>query len=292
MVTRTHIPAHYTNFHQGRLAAEVMYIVIHDGETDEGATAAEGMGHWFATPNVGGSANAGADTDSVCTYVDDDDTPFGAPGVNAKGWHLELAGRAGQTVSQWADAASKAILVNGATAAAEKAKKFAIPPVWLTDGQLLAGNVKGFITHRQATRVLGPVGGHTDPGPNFPDSTFINLVKHYLGLDVPQPVVAPPVTKTASTKIVLKVDGAFGNRTKCRLQQWAGVKTDGVLGPQSWKAIQTKVNRVLAGSDVPVDGDEGPRTWTAIQRLVGVPRDGVPGAQTYTALQTYLNRQP
>lgn len=102
---RTRIPAHPTNFRAGR-PGPVRYIVIHTGETDEGTTPAEGMGSWFAQyhgPGRASSAHQGVDTDSACTYVADGDTAFGAPGVNATGWHLELAGRAGQTSGQWAE---------------------------------------------------------------------------------------------------------------------------------------------------------------------------------------------
>lgn len=180
MVQRTSIPAHPTNYYVGR-RDQIKYVVIHTGETNEGTTAAEGMGNWFATDHGAGgrsSAHRGADTDSICTYVADANTAFGAPGVNANGWHLEHAGRAGQTTGQWDDAASQLILANGALAAAEASQRLGIPARWLTDAELRAGSVKGFIAHAQASRVLG--GTHWDPGPNFPADRYIALVHSHL----------------------------------------------------------------------------------------------------------------
>lgn len=192
-VKRTSIPAHRTNFYVGRTGF-LQFIVIHDGETNEGSTPAEGMGSWFAQDHGAGqrsSAHRGADTDSICTYVQDKDTAFGAPGVNSTGWHLEHAGRASQTASQWDDADSRLILANGALAAAEASVRLApltvdkkpIPAAWLTDAQLRAAQtdarIKGFITHRQVTRVLKN-GSHTDPGANFPAPHYMELVRSHL----------------------------------------------------------------------------------------------------------------
>lgn len=81
----------------------------------------------------------------------------------------------------------------------------------------------------------------------------------------------------------IAVDGVFGQGTKKRLQQWAGVVQDGNLGPISWRAIQRKVGNLI------VDGNPGEKTWKAIQRMVGAEQDGAPGAKTYRALQQFLN---
>lgn len=185
-VKRTSIPAHRTNYYVGRRDV-IKYIVIHTGETGEGSTPAEGMGNWFAQDHGRAgrsSAHVGADTDSICRYVADQNTAFGAPGVNASGFHIEHAGRAGQSASQWDDADSRLILANGALAAAEASKRLGVPARWLTDAQLRAGNVKGFITHAQASRVLG--GNHWDPGPHFPADRYMALVRSHLG-DAPTP---------------------------------------------------------------------------------------------------------
>lgn len=94
----------------------------------------------------------------------------------------------------------------------------------------------------------------------------------------------PPVVRPPSTgKIMLTVDGNFGTQSKRRLQQWAGTTIDGVLGRNSWMAVQRKLGGLA------VDGSPGRNTWIKIQKLVGVTQDGSPGPNTYRHLQAYLN---
>jgi hypothetical protein len=85
------------------------------------------------------------------------------------------------------------------------------------------------------------------------------------------------------TRIWLTVDGAFGPRTKARLQQWAGTGVDSILGPISWRAVQKKLGNLV------IDGDPGKKTWSRIQTVTGAHVDGAPGPDTYRHLQTYLN---
>ena len=164
----------------GRLRP-IRVMVIHTGETSEGTTAAEGMCAWAANPAAGGSFHIAVDTDSACRSVADWDTAFGAPGLNADGLHLELAGRAGQTSGEWADAASEAILTRGADVIAAWSEQYMIPIRWLTDAQLADGVSMGMATHAQASRVFG--GDHWDPGPNFPADKFLNLCLAAAGED-------------------------------------------------------------------------------------------------------------
>jgi len=201
---RTSIPAHSGNYSRGRSKA-IRLLVIHDGETGEGATAAEGMGNWFANPAASGSAHAGFDTDSICTYIPDADKAWAAPGANDDGLHGELAGRAGQTVSQWKDADSLRILENGAIWFAEKSIAHDIPVRYLTDAQLKDGKSRGITTHRQCSRVLG--GTHTDPGPNFPLAYFLGRIRfHVARLTAPAPLPAPkPATTQEDADMAITV---------------------------------------------------------------------------------------
>lgn len=93
----------------------------------------------------------------------------------------------------------------------------------------------------------------------------------------------PPIPPKPPGKIWLTVDGIFGPQSKMRLQQWAGATMDGILGYQSWVAIQRKFGGLIA------DGSPGPRTWTRIQQVTGASVDGIPGPDTYRHLQAYLN---
>ena len=68
---------------------------------------------------------------------------------------------------------------------------------------------------------------------------------------------------------------------------------DGVLGPNSWKGVQTVLTG--AGYTGPIDGVPGPNTWKALQRIAqrggyAGPVDGVPGPNTYAGLAKLLLR--
>ena len=108
------------------------------------------------------------------------------------------------------------------------------------------------------------------------------------------PVLTPAKTpakvpaKTPAKAAVLTVNGAMGPATVKRWQQVLGVSADGVLGPQTVRAIQRRVG--LKGAAV--DGVMGPTTIKAIQRHLGTPADGViskPSSSMVTALQRRLN---
>ena len=95
-------------------------------------------------------------------------------------------------------------------------------------------------------------------------------------------VVKSPAVVVARATGKLVVDGDFGLDTRKRLQQWAGVKPDGLLGRLTWRAIQRRAGATQ-------DGSPGPLTWKAVQRMVGAKPDGLPGRLTVIALQKYLN---
>lgn len=266
------------NKYTGR-RAPIRVIVLHTMEVDEGdPNVAEAVGHAFEVPSRQASAHVGVDIDSECRYVADADTAWAAPGVNNDGLQLEMAGRAGQNTSDWADADSKLILERGAQRVATWCRTYGIPARRLSNAELAAGGM-GIIDHNQASQVYG--GTHWDCGPNFPWASFMARAVYLVGGAVAQPQTKPTVQPV--TRIHLAVDGIFGPRSKARFQQWAGAPVDSVLGPISWRAIQTKVGGLR------VDGDPGPQTWKAIQRLVGATQDGDPGPLTYAALQRFLN---
>lgn len=266
------------NMYAGR-RAPIRVVVLHTMEVDETSSVAESVGRAFANPARKASAHVGVDTDSTCRYVADQDTAFAAPGINADGLQLEMAGRAGQTTGQWTDPGSKAILERAAQQTATWCRAYGIPAIRLTDAQLAAGK-RGIVDHWAGTRVY-KLSTHVDVGKTFPWAWFLARVNVLLKGQVTRPQTKP--VKAPQTRIRLAVDGAFGPRTKARLQQWAGAPVDSVLVAGDWKAVQRKVGRLV------VDGDPGIKTWKAIQRLVGVDQDGEPGSVTYRALQFWLN---
>lgn len=253
------------NYYSGRVAP-IRVVVIHDGETDETGSAAEGMANWFSRPTTRASAHLCVDTDSTVRCVDDQDTAWAAPGANADGLQIELAGRASQSTSQWNDAASSAILHRAANEVATWCKRWNIPIRWLTDAQLADGVTKGLTTHLQVSRVF-KLSDHSDPGVGFPAGAFLALVNQAAGY-TPKPTPAP--TKPANVTVppfpgILRVgsrgsgvitlqkrlaqrgwkigvDGIFGSQTQAIVRQFQAEKhlaVDGIVGPVTWRKLWT-----------------------------------------------------
>jgi len=253
------------NKHDGRLSP-IRLVVIHTGETPEGNTAAEGMGEWFSRLSTKASAHKGVDPDSVCRYVADEDTAWAAPGANADGLQIELAGRAGQTTGDWTDITSQRILENAAAEVALWCRRFDIPARWLTDAQLADGHTKGLTTHAQVTRVFKR-SDHTDPGRNFPATRFLSRVQQLAK-------VAPPRTPTV------------------KAATFPGTVRLGDHSPavRTWQRALNKYGLRVGnyhGYQLTVDGNFGPRTQDAVldvQRRNRLTRDGIAGRNTWAAI--------
>jgi len=268
------------NKYTGR-RAPIRLIVIHTTETGEDGSVAEAVGRAFANPARQASSQVVIDTDSECRCVADEDTAWCAPGANADGLHEELAGRAGQTTSQWTDVDSKAILERAAQRTATWCRTYGVPARRLTDAQLADGKTRGLVGHDQVSRVF-KLSDHWDPGPNFPWAPFLARVASLVGGAVAKPQTKPAVQPV--TKIHLVVDGIFGPRSRAREQQWAGVGIDSnPLTKADWAAVQRKFGHLVA------DGDPGRKTWTRIQQVTGAHVDSWPGPDTYRHLQQFLN---
>ena len=168
------VPAEFFTPTTGRT---VRLIVIHDMEYPERDTAAEDIARYFAKPRdkqgrpVKASAHVCIDNNSVVQCVRDRDIAYAAPGCNADGIQLELAGYAAQTAGQWDDVYSRDLLNMAAHVTAQYAVKFNIPVRHLTNAELQRGDA-GIIGHYQASQVYKK-STHRDPGPNFPWDRFI-----------------------------------------------------------------------------------------------------------------------
>ncbi len=180
------------NKYSGR-QSKVRLIVIHTMEVDEnGANVAESVARQFANPARKASAHICVDVDSEVRCVADADTAWAAPGANADGLQIELAGRASQTTGDWADAASQAILERAAQRVAIWCRDHGIPVRQLSDAELAAG-ASGIIGHAAASRVYKK-SSHWDPGTSFPWESFLARVNAILG----QPAVPAPAPAQAA----------------------------------------------------------------------------------------------
>jgi N-acetyl-anhydromuramyl-L-alanine amidase AmpD len=254
------------NKYSGRVAP-IRVIVLHTMEVDETSTMAEAVARAFAIPARQASAHLCVDNDSTVRCVDDQDTAWAAPGANADGLQIEMAGRAGQTPAQWADTYSKAVLERAAHEVAAWCSRWGIPARNLTNAQLADGKTRGVVTHKQVSDVFKR-STHWDPGPSFPMAAFLQRVQQIL-TPIPKPP-APTPTRPASVSVppfpgtVRRGSrGSAVRQVQARLgaRGWR-ISVDGIFGPGTEaivRAFQTeKLGRPAA------DGIAGPNTWRAL----------------------------
>jgi hypothetical protein len=156
----------------------VQLIVIHTTEGSEGPTSAEDGAGYDQRRTDGTSTHFFHDRDSTVQCVRTADQAHAARAQgNRRGIQHELCGRAGQGAAGWDDPDSQGTLRQAAKQCARDAKKWGIPVRRLTVAQVAAGD-KGICGHVDITHAFPQDNGtHTDPGPTFPWSQFLDLVR-------------------------------------------------------------------------------------------------------------------
>ncbi len=152
-----------------RNAKTVTHVVIHD---TEGGGSAANVASWGATQR-NASWHVVVDDRCVIRQLPDNVIAWGAPGANETGLQCEMLGFARWTTKMWFT--HQDTLKRAAWQTARWCVAHDIPVRWLTDAQLRA-DAKGLTYHAQVSRVFRG-SDHTDPGPNFPKSYFLLLVK-------------------------------------------------------------------------------------------------------------------
>lgn len=249
------------HYHRGRLSP-IRLIVVHSMEWAEKGSTAEDCARMFATMSRPASAHVCVDNDSVVRCVADSDTAWAAPGANADGLQMELAGFARQKRADWLDTYSTALLKQAAAVAAGWAKLHKIPVRKLSQAQLRSG-MKGFTTHADVS-VVYKRSDHHDPGSGFPWDVFLDLVKDALSgeddgddeIEVPKWTRAlswPPTTKGDDVKVwqrqmrkrgwKLDVDGWYSDadeKTCKAFQREKGIPATGTVDKRTWDAAWTE----------------------------------------------------
>lgn len=159
-----------------RFARDIKWIIMHDEEASTARSAAA----WFAVTSPpppegrGPSGSAHLCVDDVECYrtLEDMEIPWGAPGANTNGLHIEQAGFAAWKKWQWIK--HKRELNRAADRAARWCVKYNIPPHFLKAADLKAGR-RGISTHAEVTKAFG--GTHTDPGLFWPRRRFMRKVR-------------------------------------------------------------------------------------------------------------------
>lgn len=154
------------------------WIVLHSMEAPEASTTAENVAAWFAgqrkeAPQT--SAHYCVDCDSIIQCVPEDRVAWHAPGANRLGVGIELAGYARQSLADWRDDYSRAMLANAAQLCAQLCAQFDIPAEFSAAEDLRVGE-PGITTHREVTKAFGK-STHTDPGKAFPMSDFLSDIR-------------------------------------------------------------------------------------------------------------------
>lgn len=165
------------NYTKGPRKIPIRVIVMHSMESQEKPDTAESVAKWFGGPTAPqASAHFCVDNNSAVRVVDDQDIAWGAPGANSDGLHIEMAGTAAQTRTQWLDAYSTGVLDQAAKVAAAWCVAYKIPVTHLTVAQVADGKTKGICGHIDVTKAFPKLGTHTDPGANFPWDVFLAKV--------------------------------------------------------------------------------------------------------------------
>jgi hypothetical protein len=147
-------------------------IVMH---ATQGGTS-RSVSKYFKMPTSGGSATMVVDDYSCYRCLRDDEIPWGAPGANYNGIHIEQCGYSSWLKSMWSTTHRKT-LMRAAYKAAYHCKKYGLKPRFLTAANLKAGMRNGITTHAECTKAFG--GDHTDPGTGWPRLLFMTLVRGY-----------------------------------------------------------------------------------------------------------------
>lgn len=148
----------------------IRLVVMHD---TEGGTA-QSVSSYFASRSSAASTHWVVDEKEAVRCLPDDVVPWGAPGANRDGIHIEQCGWARWSVKDWF--VHQSTLKRSAWVAARTCHRYRIPVRWLTDRQLRDGVSEGLTYHGQVSKVFRG-SDHSDPGPNFPKGYFLRLVK-------------------------------------------------------------------------------------------------------------------
>ncbi len=235
----------------------IRLIVIHTMEIDEVDHAAEAVANYFASGQVQASAHLNIDNNSIVRGVAPKHVAWAAPGANSDGLQLELAGRAGQSVSNWDDRYSRDLLKLAADAVAQYSIRYKIPIRKLSNHELAHG-YKGLIGHVQASEVYKQ-STHTDPGSNFPWEKFIRMARYRKAVR----------TLTSLPTLKFGDSGYFVKYLQRRLNVWRNKVGYGLVtvdGTWNSKVMTGKVKKFQRHHHLEDDGIVGPATWKKLRQ--------------------------
>lgn len=166
----------YKAYHQSgtRPTSAISLIVLH---STEGGGSAKNVAKYFESPNSGGSAHLVVDDNACYRCLPNTIVPWGAPGANTNGFHIEQLGYAAWTSSEWLKHPN--MLRRAAYKVAYHANLFHIPLTFVNAAGLKAGK-RGVTTHAEVSKAFpNNAGNHHDPGIGYPMSQVLEWAKEY-----------------------------------------------------------------------------------------------------------------
>lgn len=180
--TKTIAPKHTTHIvrNQSERFSPILAVCVHSTESTDIPHSTSDLlviRNEFNNPSSDASAHIGIDGQANTElWVHSEKKSWSCLNANPFTCNIEFIARAAQSISEWEDAQIK----QGARWAAYWGIKYGIPAqrgvVRAINGQCVCTK-KGVITHLQVTQA--GFGTHTDPGPNFPMTEFLNYMRWY-----------------------------------------------------------------------------------------------------------------
>lgn len=150
---------------------QIRNIVMH---ATQGGTS-QSVASYFTTMRSGGSTQLVVDDFDCYRCLRDDEIPWGAPGLNYRGFHIEQCGYSEWKKIMWSKTHRKT-LMRAAYKTALHCKRYDVPIRFVKAPGLKKG-LKGITTHAECTKAFG--GDHTDPGVGWPRLLFMGMVRGY-----------------------------------------------------------------------------------------------------------------
>lgn len=171
-------------------------LVIHSMEHPEIPGTAKAVCQWFAGKTAPqASAHFNIDDKEIWGSVHEEDTAWHAP-PNQHSIGIEHAGFAAQTVAEWSDPYSEAMLRLSARLAAGICARHGLPVAFVPAAGLLRGE-RGITTHAEVSKAWRQT-DHSDPGPNFPMAHYLNLVREAAAPKEVKAMYDPPLGPIAA----------------------------------------------------------------------------------------------
>lgn len=192
----------------------IVALCFHD---TEGSGSAKNVGLFFANPATQASTTGVFSDFDSCGCV-----PYGITAWHSGAgspWNGAIEGYEHVGFASWSRAewlAHMPMLDRSARHFAARCKTLGIPPRKIGPDQLARAIATrnpadgGICGHYDITLAAGVYGGHTDPGPNFPWDTYIDLVRKYHDGATPTPSSIPPAIKDHDMNTIIWIETKTG----------------------------------------------------------------------------------